>query len=217
MVFESATVFPTPEGAQLTSPPPSLDLRLPEAGVRVLREGRLGAVRAAVHDRPAVQLRRHRRAPGGPRHGGHVGQRQAGAEPRRPGPRAEGAQGPGPAAHPRRRARRSATTRTAATWPAASAWRSSRRTPSTRTSTSRRPRRRPCSSWPRRSGARSTATARRSATFSDAPFEHDVQLARARRPQGPRRARLRGDDHARRRCSTRSSRGSGTELEAGRL
>ena len=41
-----------------------LDLRLPEAGVRVLRQGRLGAVPAAVHDPPAVQLRRHRRAAG---------------------------------------------------------------------------------------------------------------------------------------------------------
>ena len=35
-----------------------LDVRLPEARLGVLREGRLGAVRAAVHDRPAVQLRR---------------------------------------------------------------------------------------------------------------------------------------------------------------
>ena len=41
-----------------------LDVRLPEARVGVLRQGRLGAVPAAVHDRPAVQLRRHRRAPG---------------------------------------------------------------------------------------------------------------------------------------------------------
>ncbi len=35
-----------------------LDLRLPEARLGVLRQGRLGAVPAAVHDRPAVQLRR---------------------------------------------------------------------------------------------------------------------------------------------------------------
>ena len=35
-----------------------LDLRLPEARVGVLRQGRLGAVQAPVHDRPAVQLRR---------------------------------------------------------------------------------------------------------------------------------------------------------------
>ena len=52
--------------------PADLDVRLPEARVRVLRQGRLGAVRAAVHDRPAVQLRRHRRAPGAARHGHHV-------------------------------------------------------------------------------------------------------------------------------------------------
>ena len=35
-----------------------LDVRLPEARLGVLREGRLGAVPDAVHDRPAVQLRR---------------------------------------------------------------------------------------------------------------------------------------------------------------
>ena len=38
MVYESATVFPTPEGAQLTSPPPIVDVRLPEARLGVLRE-----------------------------------------------------------------------------------------------------------------------------------------------------------------------------------
>ena len=42
--YESSTVFPTPEGAQLTSPAASLDLRLPEARLGVLRQGRLGAV-----------------------------------------------------------------------------------------------------------------------------------------------------------------------------
>ena len=89
---------------------------------------------------------------------------------------AQDAQGPGPAAHPGRRAARCATTRTAATWRTASAWRWSPTRRSTRTSTSRRRRRRRCSSWPRRSGARSTATAGRSATSRDPPFEHDVQL-----------------------------------------
>ena len=54
-----------------------LDLRLPEARLRVLRQGRLGAVPAAVHDRPAVQLRRDRRAPGAARHGHHERQREA--------------------------------------------------------------------------------------------------------------------------------------------
>ena len=64
MVYESATVFPTPEGAAADLAAADLDLRLPEARVRVLRQGRLGAVPAAVHDRPAVQLRRDRRAAG---------------------------------------------------------------------------------------------------------------------------------------------------------
>ncbi len=39
MVYESATVFPTPEGAQLTSAAAGLHVRLPEARVRVLRAG----------------------------------------------------------------------------------------------------------------------------------------------------------------------------------
>ena len=58
MVYESSTVFPTPEGAQLTSPPPISTYGFQKLASRVLREGRLGAVPAAVHDRPAVQLRR---------------------------------------------------------------------------------------------------------------------------------------------------------------
>ena len=37
MVYESATVFPTPEGAQLTLAAAGLDLRLPEARLGVLR------------------------------------------------------------------------------------------------------------------------------------------------------------------------------------
>ena len=122
-----------------------------------------------------------------PRHGRHERQRQAGPEPRRPGPRAQGAQGPGPAAHPGRRARRSGTTPTAATSPAASGWRWSRRRPSTRTSTCRPPRRRPCWSWPRRSGTRSTATAepfryvsatRRSSTTSSCASPTSARRAR---------------------------------------
>ncbi len=102
MVYESATVFPTPGGRPADLAAAGLDLRLPEARLGVLRQGRLGAVPAAVHDRAAVQLRRHRRAPGAPRHGHHERQREARPEPRRPGSRAQGPQGPGSAAHPRR-------------------------------------------------------------------------------------------------------------------
>ena len=80
-----------------------LHVRLPEARVRVLRARRLGAVPAAVHDPAAVQLRGHRGAPGGPRHRRHERQREARPVARGPGPRAQGAQGPGPAAHPGRR------------------------------------------------------------------------------------------------------------------
>ena len=58
MVFESAMVFPTPEGAQLASPP-GQHLRLSEALRRVLRERRFRAVRTALHDPSALQLRRH--------------------------------------------------------------------------------------------------------------------------------------------------------------
>ena len=64
MVYESSTVYPTPEGEQRTSPPPVSTYGFQKLATRVLRPGRLGAVRAAVHDRPAVQLRR-RSASGG--------------------------------------------------------------------------------------------------------------------------------------------------------
>ena len=116
MVFESTDHWPSRRGRRAQGPAAAVVVRLPEAGRRVLRPGRLGPVPAAVHDRPAVQLRRHRRGPGARRRRGRLRQRQAGDEPRRARPRAEGAQGPGPAAHPRRRATRSGTTPTAATW-----------------------------------------------------------------------------------------------------
>ena len=56
--------LPDPGGRPAHQPAARLHLRLPEARVGVLRQGRLGAVPAAVHHRAAVQLRRHRRAPG---------------------------------------------------------------------------------------------------------------------------------------------------------
>ena len=160
MVFESATVFPTPEGAQLTSPPPAVHLRLPEAVQRVLREGSLAAVRAALHDPAAVQLRGNRRAARPPRRRGHERQREAGHEPRRAGSRPEGAARPGPAAHPGRWRARSATTRTAGTWRMASGSPWNRRRLSTRTSTCPPRSAPPCSSSQKPSGARSRASDR---------------------------------------------------------
>ena len=109
-------------------PAAALVVRLPEARGRVLRARRARPVRAAVHDRAAVQLRRRRRGARARRGRGAERQRQARDEPRRSRPRAEGAEGPGPAAHPRRRQRRSGTTPTAATWRAASSPRWSTRT-----------------------------------------------------------------------------------------
>ena len=51
MVFENADRLPDARRRTSGSARRRLDLRLPEAGLRVLRPGRLGAVRAAVHDR----------------------------------------------------------------------------------------------------------------------------------------------------------------------
>ena len=69
--------LPDAGGRPAHEPAAGLDLRLPEARQRVLREGRPRAVRPAVHDPAAVQLRRHRRAAGRARHGRDERQRQA--------------------------------------------------------------------------------------------------------------------------------------------
>ena len=103
MVFESTDALAVVRGRRARGPAAAVVVRLPEARRRVLRARRLGPVRAAVHDRAAVQLRRHRRGPRARRRRGPSRQREARDEPRRARPRAEGAQGPGPAAHPRRR------------------------------------------------------------------------------------------------------------------
>ena len=59
-------------GPAAGDPAAAVVLRLPEAGRGVLRPGRLGPVPAAVHDRPPVQLRGHRREPGPGRRGDPV-------------------------------------------------------------------------------------------------------------------------------------------------
>ena len=64
MVFESTEHWPSEGGRRAQDPAAAVVVRLPEAGRRVLRQGRLGPVPAALHDRAAVQLRRHRRGPG---------------------------------------------------------------------------------------------------------------------------------------------------------
>ncbi len=149
MVFESTDRVAVVRGPGARDPAAAVVLRLPEAGRRVLRPGRLGPVPAAVHDRPAVQLRRHRRGPGPRRGRGAQRQREAGHEPRRARPRAEGRSRARTRCTSWATAPRSGTTPTAATWPAASSRRWSTPTPATTTSTSRPPSRPRCSSWPR--------------------------------------------------------------------
>ena len=64
MVFESAGPLAVARGPGAGDPAAAVLLRIPEAGGRVLRPRRLGPVPAALHHRPAVQLRGHRRKPG---------------------------------------------------------------------------------------------------------------------------------------------------------
>ena len=59
-------------GPGARGPAAAVVLRVPEAGRRVLRPRRLRPVRAPVHDRAPVQLRRHRRGPGPRRRRGAV-------------------------------------------------------------------------------------------------------------------------------------------------
>ena len=216
MVYESATVFPTPEGAQLTSPPPVSTYGFQKLASEYFAKGAWEQFQLPYTIVRPFNCVGHRRAPGRARHRHHVRQREA-------APSATSC----PTSSSRcSRARtrstswatatRSATTRTAATWPTASAWRWSRRRPSTTTSTSRPRRRRRSSSWPRRSGARSTPTAGRSASSATRRSSTTSSCAS---PTCARRARSSASRRRRRstRCSTRSSPGSATELEAGRL
>ena len=196
MVYETATVFPTPEGAQLTPPAAGLHVRLPEARQPNTSRRAPRAVQAAVHDRPPVQLRRHRRAPGGARHGSHERQRQAGHEHVVPDLVHKVLKGQDPLhilgdgnqvrhytyggdlARGIRLAwnRRAAVNddfnlSTAATTTVLELARGD-------LAQGQRPRR------------------ARFAIVSDPPFEHDVQTPRPGRPQGARGPRLRGDDDA---------------------
>ena len=195
MVFESTTTVAERRGRRAQGAAAAVVVRVPEAGRRVLRPRRVGPVRAAVHDRAAVQLRRHRRDARARRGRGAVRQRQARDEPRRSRPRAEGAQGPGPAAHPRRRhpgpplhLRRRPRAR-------ASSWRW-RATP--------RPQRglQPLDGdVDDRAGARRADLAQDQGTrrpvplrLATLPFEHDVQRRVPVGREGRADPRLRGDD-----------------------
>ena len=141
-------VYPTPEGEQRRCPPPQSTYGFQKLATEYFAQGaweQYGLPYTIVRPFNCIGIGEKRALS---RHGGPVGQRQAGDEPRRPRPGPEGAQGPGPAAHPRRRpagpplhlrrrpgARHPPGHRVA-------------RGAATRTSTSRRPSRRRCWSWP---------------------------------------------------------------------
>ena len=165
-----------PRAPQLTSPPPISTYGFQKLASEYFAKGaweqyKLPYTIVRPFNCVGIGERRAR-----PRHRRHERQRQARPAPRRPGPRAEGAQGPGPAAHPRRRV---------AGPPLHLRRRPGARHPARDGGAGRRQRRlqpvdrarpRPSSSWPRRSGARSTATDAPFRYVCDPPFEHDVQL-----------------------------------------
>ena len=63
MVFESTTVFPTPEGAQLTSPPPISTYGFQKLASEYFAKGAWQQYSLPYTHRAALQLRGHRRAP----------------------------------------------------------------------------------------------------------------------------------------------------------
>ena len=164
MVYESATVFPTPEGAQLTSPPPISTYGFQKLASEYFAKGaweQYGLPYTIVRPFNCVGIGERRALRDTDVMSGNVKLALTHVVPDLV---LKVLKGQDPLHILGRRATRSATTRTAATSPTGSGWRWSRRPPSTRTSTSRPRRRRPCWSSPRRSGARSTPTAGRSAT-----------------------------------------------------
>ena len=64
MVFENATKIPNAREPSEGVPAAVQHLRLSETGLRVFCQGGLGAIPAAVHHRPTVQLRGDRRTAG---------------------------------------------------------------------------------------------------------------------------------------------------------
>ena len=121
MVFESTDRWPSREGDERTIPPPLSSYGFQKLAVEYFARAAPGTSTAlpytivrpfncvGVGEGRALGRRRDPQR-----------QREARDEPRRARPGPEGAEGPGPAAHPRRRAARCGTTPTAPTWPAAS-------------------------------------------------------------------------------------------------
>ena len=103
MVFESATSWPSAEGQEHEIPPP-----ISSYGFQKLAVEYFARAAHSQYGLPYTILRPfncvgYRRAEGPGRRRDPLGEREPGHEPRRPRPRAEGAQGSGPAAPARRR------------------------------------------------------------------------------------------------------------------
>ncbi len=99
MVYESATEFPTKEGAARTSPPPLSTYGFQKLACEYFAQGafeQFGLPFTVIRPFNCVGIGEKRVV----RHGHHVGQREIGHEPRGARPGAEDSQGAGPAAHP---------------------------------------------------------------------------------------------------------------------
>ena len=88
MVFESTTVFPTPEGAERTSPPPISTYGFQKLASEYFAHGAWEQYQLPYTILRPFNCVGDRRAPGGPRHRHHERQREARAVARRARPRA---------------------------------------------------------------------------------------------------------------------------------
>ena len=198
MVFESTRPLAVPGGRRAQVPPPLSSYGFQKLAVEYFARAAWDQYQLAVHDRPAVQLRRHRRIARARRRRDRLRQREARDEPRRARPGAEGPQGPGPAAHPRRgqpgpplhlRRRPRAA--------ASSSAMSTTRPRSTTTSTSRPRPGTPSSSSPRSIWRKIKGPDAPLRLVHDPAFEYDVQQRVPDVDQGQGGPRIRGDHHPR--------------------
>ena len=169
MVYESATVFPTPEGAQLTSPPPVSTYGFQKLASEYFAKGAWEQYQlpyTIVRPFNCVGIGERRALRDADIMSGNVKLAMSHVVP---GPRPQDPQGPGPAAHPGRRRPGPALHLRRRPRPRHPPRDGVARGRSTTTSTSRPRHPRPCSSWPSASGARSTRTAGRSATSAMRP------------------------------------------------
>ena len=197
----STDVFPTPEGAQLTRPPPMLTYGFQKLASEYFAKGaheQYGLPYTILRPFNCVGIGERRALRDTDVMSGNVKLALSHVVPDLVD---KGAQGPGPAAHPRRRhagAPLHLRRRPGAGHPHGDGVAARR---STTTSTCRPRERRPCASWPRRSGARSTASGRSaSSTTSPSSMTCSAACPTSRRRSGCSASRPRRRST---RCSTR--------------